>query len=115
MRLSQLEGQFIRANFVDGKYYGYQHVDTIGEAQGLMFVCPGCLQKNGGKREGVHSIVIWSRSRGIPDDISPGPGRWTLHGTNLEDLTVQGDPVGTARSIQLSCWHGFIDKGDAHT
>lgn len=87
----------------------------IETAQGFMFLCPLCFERNGGPA-GTHSVIVWSRSRGVPDSQVPGPGRWTWQGTGFEDLTVHGDPPGNARSIDLSggagCgWHGFITNG----
>ena len=90
-------------------------VEAIDQAQGVRFLCPACFAKNGGAR-GTHMVVCWSRSRGVPDDVDPKPGRWTLHGTGIDDLTLHGDPVGHARSVQLhgGCgWHGFVDNGSA--
>jgi hypothetical protein len=90
-------------------------VGTLGEAQGVRFLCPACFAKNGGK-VGTHMVVCWSRSRGVPDDVDPKPGRWTLDGTGMDDLTLNGDPPGNARSVLLlgGCgWHGFITNGEA--
>lgn len=80
-------------------------VDKIEEAQGVEFLCPKCFAANGGP-VGTHIVVCWSRSRGVPDDASPGPGRWMLVGTSYEDLTLDGDPPGNARSVQLTAGCG---------
>lgn len=92
-----------------------REVETIAEAQGVQFLCPKCFATNGGAR-GTHSVVCWSRSRGVAEEESPGPGRWTLEGTGLEDLTLNGDQAGGggARSALLTAgcgWHGFINAG----
>ena len=90
-------------------------VPTLAEAQGVQFLCPKCYAENGGAR-GVHLVVCWSRSRGVPDEATPGPGRWTLVGTGLHDLTLNGDPPGAARSVLLTSgcgWHGFVTNGEA--
>lgn len=110
--MQELKGEFIRYEA------GTKIIDTggsIDDAQGVMFKCPACYAKNGGIA-GTHSVICWSRSRGVPEDAEPGPGRWTLHGTGMDDLTLEGDPVGTARSVQLNggCnWHGFVTNGVA--
>jgi hypothetical protein len=93
-------------------------VDSLADAQGVEFLCPLCFEKNGGPR-GTHAVICWSRSRGIPEDAEPGPGRWKLDGTGFHDLTLNGDAPGGggARSVQLlsGCkWHGFITNGEAH-
>ena len=115
MKLADLNPQFLRYD-VDGEGVIYRHVDNIADAQGISFLCPKCYAANGGP-VGTHSVICWSRSRGVPDDASPGPGRWTLDGTGYHDLTINGDPPGHARSILLpgdGCgWHGFVTNGDA--
>ena len=78
-------------------------VETLAEAQGVQFLCPKCFATNGGPR-GTHSVVCWSRSRGVSEEEVPGPGRWTLEGTGLDDLTLNGDAIGGggARSVLLN-------------
>jgi hypothetical protein len=92
----------------------YERVEAIADAQGVCFLCPKCFATNGGP-VGTHSVICWSRSRGVPDSESPGPGRWLLNGTGIDDLTLDGD--GGSRSVQLlggGCgWHGFINSGFA--
>lgn len=93
----------------------YVFVDTIAEAQGIEFLCPKCFTENGGT-VGTHSVICWSRSRGVPEHAEPNPGRWTLAGTGYADLTLNGDPPGNARSVLLTggcAWHGFITDGEA--
>lgn len=114
MRLTDLDPQFLRyEKRADGIFLRY--VTTIGEAQGVLFLCPKCFASNGGKI-GTHGVICWSRSRGVPDDADPKPGRWSLHGTGYDDLTLNADPPGTARSVLLTgegCqWHGFITNGE---
>lgn len=90
------------------------HVDRIEDAQGVQFLCPKCFVANGGA-VGTHRVICWSRSRGVPDDANPAPGRWKLDGTGLHDLTLNGDPG--SRSVKLTgdgCqWHGYITNGEA--
>jgi hypothetical protein len=79
---------------------------TIETAQGIRFLCPVCFQKHG--EAGTHSVLCWFKGRGVPDGLSPGPGRWTPSGTGFADLTL-------APSVNLSgpgCgWHGFLTNG----
>jgi hypothetical protein len=113
VKFTELEPCFIRRSTEGGIIH--IPVDGIAEAQGVMFLCPKCFAANGGKA-GTHRVICWSRSRGIPDDADPKPGRWTLDGTGLHDLTLNGDPPGNARSVALiggGCgWHGFITNGE---
>jgi hypothetical protein len=117
-QLVELEAKFVR-HFEEGGRVGIRTVDSLAEAQGVMFLCPLCFKANGGK-VGTHRVVCWSRSRGVPEHATPKPGRWSMHGTGLHDLTLNGDADangGGARSVQLlggGCqWHGFVTNGDA--
>lgn len=75
-------------------------------AQGIRFLCPKCFEHHDGP-VGTHSIVAWFKNRGVPDDVEPLPGRWTISGRGLSDLTL-------SPSILISvgcCWHGFVTAG----
>lgn len=88
-RFLDLRPKFVRHDVrPDGTY---RVPVEMADAQGVQFLCPLCFTKNGGP-VGTHSIICWSRSRGIPDDLLPGPGRWLLLGTGLADLTLGPDP-----------------------
>lgn len=109
-----LDAEFLQIERKDGKEW-WVSVPTLAEAHGVKFLCPLCFKKNGSD-VGVHSVICWSRSAGAPEDARPGPGRWKMDGTGLHDLTLNADPPGVARSVQLSggCdWHGFVNNGDA--
>lgn len=115
MKLTDLAPHFLRYERRDGQVY-FCDVPTIGEAQGVMFLCPGCFAKNGGP-VGTHAIICWSRSRGVPDDATP-TGRWRLDGSGVADLTLNADPPAAARSVLLlgGCkWHGFVTRGEVTT
>lgn len=120
MKLRQLQGMFI-------KHEGggsFRLVNTLQEAQGMMFLCPKCFESNGGP-VGTHAVICWFRNCGVPDNVTPGPGRWTPSGTGLDDLTfVPGEPKMPC-SVDLggkSCgkdrdqtgWHGHVRDGEAH-
>jgi hypothetical protein len=98
--LKELNASFIR--YGDERTINY--VDTLAEASGVMFMCPQCKSKDG------HMVVCWFRERGVPDDATPGPGRWAVTGEDITDLTL-------APSVHLSgegCgWHGFVTNGAA--
>lgn len=112
----------LRGNFTDADFETrvepravHIRVETIAEAQGVRFLCPKCFAANGGS-VGTHGVLCWSRSRGVPDDARPGPGRWKLDGTSFEDLTLNADPPSWARSVALAggcAWHGHVTNGDA--
>ena len=89
--------------------------DNIDEAQGVQFLCPKCFQKNNGPI-GTHSVICWSRSKGVPEHAEPGPGRWRLEGTCLADLTLGIDDGCKSCSVKLTgdgCgWHGHVTNGE---
>lgn len=114
MKLTDLDPQFL-CYAPEGDKIVWRHVETIEQAQGVRFLCPKCFAANNGPG-GTHGVVCWSRSRGVPDEARPGPGRWALVGTGFHDLTLNADPPNTARSVQLNggCdWHGVVTNGEA--
>ncbi len=111
MRFADLEPQLLRYEVRDGHVY-HVYVDSLADAQGVRFFCPKCFAANGGP-VGTHGVICWSRSRGVPDEATPGPGRWTLEGSSFDDLTLNGD--GGSRSVLLAggcAWHGFVTNGE---
>lgn len=116
MRLVDLDAKFLRyeLGMEDGRAT-FIEVDDIKQAQGVRFLCPKCYEANKGE-VGTHLVICWSRSRGVPDEAVPQPGRWALEGTGIDDLTLNADPPSTARSVQLHggcAWHGYVTKGEA--
>ena len=105
MKLRDLDAEFVLAAPNDS----IGHTLGLKEAQGVMFLCPKCFAENHGD-VGTHSVVCWFRDRGVPSDRAPGPGRWDVSGTSIDDLTLNP-------SVHLSgagCgWHGWIRNGDA--
>lgn len=108
-----LEARFVRHTSPQGSY---AIEPTIESADGICFVCPLCwlalkdsnYDPNVGVR-GVHHVLCW-RPR-VPAGVSPGPGRWDLHGTGLNDVTL----VAGSSSIHLQggCgWHGYVRNGE---
>ena len=111
MKLSELDAVFLRT--IDRQ--SWREVQDIAEAQGVRFLCPKCFAENGGP-VGTHSVICWSESRGTPAAMRPGPGRWLLVGTGIDDLTLNADPPRTARSVAVNggcAWHGYVTNGDA--
>lgn len=110
--LRELEARFYRYERRPDGVYNVP-VDSIDEAQGVSFLCPLCYERRGAV--GTHDVVCWSSSRGVPDDAHPGPGRWRLVGTSIDDLTLDAEP-GKSRSVALvggCAWHGFVTGGKA--
>jgi hypothetical protein len=101
VRLRDLEARFLR------------RFEQIGDcdpmlADGICFVCPLCYLANDRSVIGVHSIICWSPR--VPLDVVPGPGRWELQGTSLDDVSL----VAPSSSVKLEggcAWHGFVRDG----
>lgn len=103
--LRQLEGAFIRR--LDDR--SWAHTEVIAEADGLWYACPKCFIANRGLR-GTHYVLCWQPH--VPLDVSPGPGRWDIVGTNLDDVEL----VAGSSSVLLTsgcAWHGFVRGGAA--
>lgn len=111
MKLTDLRARFVRCDEP-----GHLHqVETLAEANGVMFLCPKCLTPGG---VGTHMMICWSKERGAPEEATPAPGRWRLDGNSLADLTLNAEPPSTARSVQIvgGCsWHGFVTGGEVIT
>ncbi len=106
MRLLELDAQLERI-VEPGRTY--DRVDTLAEAQGVLFECPKCFKDNGGP-VGTHMVLCWFRGRGVPDTEKPKPGRWAVSGTGLADLTLHP----SVHLIGAGCgWHGWVKNGDA--
>jgi hypothetical protein len=106
MRLTELEPHFLPLATPgelssDGRPFSWKEVDNIVEAQGIRFLCPVCFAANKGP-VGTHQVICWSRSRGVPEDEKPGPGRWKLDGSGYDDLTLNADPPSGSRSVLLT-------------
>lgn len=111
--LIELKAKFMRVeDRPDGRVFA--PALSIAEAHGVRFLCPKCFVANGGA-VGTHQVICWSETSGAPADVAPGPGRWRMVGTSIEDLTLDCEP-GRTRSVQLNggCdWHGFVTNGAA--
>lgn len=106
MKLADLEPEFVAR--ADGD--GFHKVETLAEAQGLLFLCPKCYGANAGP-VGTHSVLAWFKGRGVPDDAEPGPGRWEPSGTGFPDLTL--NPSVDITGFMSCNWHGWIQNGEA--
>lgn len=127
MKLTELEPQFCRYEersvpkdeFVDGVMHPsgiavyYVDVETLGEADGISFLCPKCFQANGGPI-GTHSVICWFEGH-VRDDVQPKPGRWNPTGSGYGDLSfVPGRKSHSVLLLGGCAWHGFITNGEIH-
>lgn len=128
-KLTDLNAHFIGQ--YDPASGNYSWVGTMAAAQGVQFQCPKCAQgkeceddddlfEDGeprGKKKvvrGVHYIICWfknpKKTRVVPDNVSPGPGRWTAWGDDLHNLTLTPSINLPGKGCQ---WHGFVRDGIA--
>lgn len=102
MKLAELDPEFLK---IEGT--SFLRVESISEADGIMFQCPTCFLKNGGPI-GVHSIICWRPK--VPQTIPPVPGRWEFQGSGINDLTLVAG--SSSILIQGACnAHFFIKAG----
>lgn len=116
--LRTLEAKFLHRN-ADGS----SNLDEqLAGADGIMFLCPKCFAADG---RNSHSVICWFDGR-VPDDLSPGPGRWVPDpkSTGLDDLTFIATDKRPLKSVYLNAksaegrplgcqWHGFVKDGSA--
>lgn len=92
--------------------YAFHDVETVAEADHIMFLCPACFAKNDGP-VGTHSVMVSFAGRNIPDDAgsrgAQGPTRWEASGTNLDDLVLTPSILLNSSGPADTChWHGFV-------
>ena len=106
LKLSDLDPHFLKCT----EPHGYDHcgeMDDIGDAEGMIFLCPACFWSNDGP-VGTHAIIVWRPM--VPRDVEPGPGRWDVVDTGYDDLTLKAG----SSSVQITggCKaHFFIRDG----
>lgn len=111
MRLKDLDGElFFRTD--DGSL---RYVKDGEAANGVMFKCPGCWTRNGG-REGTHMVLVYFQPTlyGAPlvgPSVEPHP-RWQRTGETLDTLTLSPS-INIGANTGDNCWHGWVRNGDA--
>ncbi len=109
-RLADMEGRLYRRE-ADGALV---RVETVAEADGVMFLCPSCYDRNSGD-VGTHSILVWIAGREIPASETPLP-RWDASGTALADLTLRPSinlhPDANRHPNACLGWHGWVRAGE---
>lgn len=115
--LLELKAEFIAFQ----RLRGMKVVKTIDEAQGLIFLCPACFEKNGGAR-GTHSVICWTKEAQEDLGLNGRRHRYRLEGTSLEDLSLKYDapdeePEDKKRNVidmRPICYRqGFVKNGFA--
>lgn len=96
MMLVDLEPHFVREN-ADC----WVPVEGLASAQGLLFLCPGCLD---------HYILCWFADRGVSDSACPAP-RWRVSGESAADLSLSPSINLDVPGAEGCKWHGWIVGG----
>lgn len=113
MKLRELEAYLIK--IVDETTFKrLERVESLEEADGVLFLCPACFVTNNGP-VGTHSVICWFNNRGVSPERDPKPGRWNATGTGLDDLTFVGPGAFSVRLVGGCNWHGYIENGEANT
>lgn len=113
--LRTLKASFVKITGNNPRTYRRIGPKRTKDADGVTYLCPLCYQRNGNTSVGTEHVINWFRHRArVTDAWTPGPGRWTPSGTNIDDLTFEyGSPV-VAKSVALTGHaHYFIRKGKA--
>ena len=119
MKLTELEPQFMTYETrpypsVDAGNYIHR-VDTLVEAQGIIFLCPVCFAKNNGP-VGTHAIEVSFAGRDVQDHQGSHsrdgqPVRWNASGSTYDDLTLTPSILIDECKPACDGWHGFITNG----
>lgn len=99
MKLVDLDARFVQFEDLANEHSRFRTLDSRAGANGVMFYCPRCTA---GKH--AHYILCWDPS--VPAVHAPGPGRWTLGGASLEDLTLSPSVV-----VNTCGAHFFVRDG----
>lgn len=92
--MRELEAHFLKI-VATGEAEMWENVDSIVEADGVMFLCPKCFEDPPIGPVGTHSVICWSPK--VSQDHAPKPGRWNLVGTGIDDLEL----VAGSSSVQI--------------
>jgi len=108
VNLRELDAVFLRYEDGDCLHVGEPPDVRIEDADAVMFLCPVCYTKNGGK-VGTHRVIC-NRPRVPLGPNRVGPGRWEFKGAGIDDLTL----VAGSSSIKLEggcAAHFFVTNG----
>jgi len=101
VKLVDLEPQLVRLNDPEDKHSLFGDASQLADAHGLMFFCPRCVATK------AHYVLCWRPE--VPLHHAPGPGRWTLGGTGLADLTLSPSVVVNACGAHFFVRNGAIE------
>ncbi|MBI1214153.1 MAG: hypothetical protein GC190_22040 [Alphaproteobacteria bacterium] len=87
----KLKGQYVHRDSSGDKFlwgptpemHKFHNVESVAEADHIMFLCPACFAKNGGAK-GTHQVMVTFAGRNVPEpagthDANGQPSRWQNH------------------------------------
>ena len=106
--LRELEAQFTKFYVNAEGRECYRNVDTVEEADGIWFLCPGCKVKYG---ENTHNVMV-----GFAGKCPPGTYTRNSKGVDTRWQVLPGssgyDDLSLSPSILIEAsvcqWHGFV-------
>lgn len=105
MKLTELKPEFMTID-VNTKIMSV--VENNENADGIIFLCPKCFEKNNGP-VGTHMVLCWKPR--VPQTIDPIPGRWDMLGKSFDDLTFKAGSSSIALKGGCNA-HFFITNGN---
>jgi len=105
MKLAELEPVFLKRDSARE----FHCVPDLAGADGIEFLCPKCFREKIKDARGGHVVICWAPQ--VPQDTAPTPGRWTMQGTGVHDLTL----VAGSSSVLLTAAckaHFFVRNGE---
>ncbi len=88
--------------------FHFHNVESLSDADHIVFLCPMCFEKNGGAKR-THQVFVSFAGRDIPLEAGSinnkgQPSRWNVSGSGLDDLVLTPSIL-----IGGPCaWHGYI-------
>lgn len=104
LRIRHLEADFLKFTGEQN----FQRTQVMAGADGIILCCPKCFLANNNSAIGTHSIICWAPH--VPENWRPGPGRWRLEGTSIDDVSL----VASSSSVRLTSGceaHFFVRSG----
>lgn len=120
MKLTELEPQFIKYVKGDDGHVYLHHVNTLSDADGIMFLSPIAFVVNKGP-VGTYYNMVFFKDKGAPPDMGKNKDgqtvRWAATGTGYEDLTLEPSILEQGGLIKLENgevlpWHGWVRNGE---
>lgn len=102
----------IKLTDLEGEIMNLQNGDSGGTTEGVWFVCPVCLDANGGKREGVHGHFVPFVRGQAAHGQDRGRHIWGhTGGSTADDITLTPSYLALSSGPRSCRLHAFIRGG----